>query len=97
MDLNHIIKGPIITEKRDRAREKYGQYSFFVDRKATKGDIVRAITLQFKVTVENVRTLVMRGKIKRIGTSIGKRPNYKKAYVTLKKGEKIDLFEGGTI
>jgi large subunit ribosomal protein L23 len=90
-----VIKGPLITEKLDKAREKHRQYSFLIDRKATKHDVSRAVTELFKVTVEEVRTAVVRGKIKRIGKSIGKRPNYKKAMVTLKEGDKIELFEGG--
>jgi large subunit ribosomal protein L23 len=97
MDIHHVIKGPLITEKLDRAREKNRQYSFLVDRRANKFDIARAVSAQFKVTVEDVRTLVMRGKVKRIGKSIGKRPNFKKAFVTLKEGDKIELFEGGTV
>ncbi len=97
MELTHVIKGPLITEKLDKAREKQRQYSFVVDRKATKADVARAVASQFKVTVEGVRTLVMRGKIKRVGTSMGKRPNFKKAFVTLKEGDKIELFEGGTV
>ncbi|MEW5741093.1 MAG: 50S ribosomal protein L23 [Myxococcota bacterium] len=97
MDLNYVIKGPLITEKLDRAREKTRQYSFLVDRKATKVDIANAVARQFKVTVEGVRTLVMRGKVKRVGMSMGKRANFKKAFVTLKEGDKIELFEGGTV
>jgi large subunit ribosomal protein L23 len=90
-----VIKGPIITEKLDLAREKHRQYSFVVDRKATKHDIALAVTTQFKVTVTDVRTLIMRGKVKRVGLSMGKRSNFKKAFVTLKEGDKIELFEGG--
>lgn len=97
MDLNYVIKGPLITEKLDKARETQRQYSFLVDRKATKHDVARAVATQFKVTVEDVRTLVMRGKIKRVGMNMGKRANFKKAFVTLKEGDKIDLFEGGTV
>jgi large subunit ribosomal protein L23 len=97
MDINQVIKGPLITEKLDKARETQRQYSFVVDRKATKLDVARAVTAQFKVTVEGVRTLVMRGKIKRVGTTMGKRSNFKKAFVTLKEGDKIELFEGGTV
>ena len=91
MDLTHVIKGPLITEKLDRAREKQRQYSFVVDREASKHDVARAVSTLFKVTVEDVRTCIMRGKIKRIGKSIGKRPNFKKAFVTLKEGDKISL------
>jgi large subunit ribosomal protein L23 len=97
MDLSHVIKGPLITEKLDKARELFSQYSFLVDRKATKDEIARAVASQFKVTVEAVRTLVMRGKIKRVGSSMGKRQNFKKAFVTLKSGDKIELFEGGAV
>ncbi len=97
MDIHQVIKGPLITEKLDRAREKNRQYSFLVNRDATKFDVARAVSTLFKVTVEDVRTLVMRGKIKRVGMSMGKRPNFKKAFVTLKAGDKIELFEGGTV
>ncbi len=97
MDLNQVIKGPLITEKLDQAREKFRQYSFLVDRTATKHDVSRAVTTLFKVTVEAVRTNIVRGKIKRVGRSMGKRPNYKKAVVTLKEGDKIELFEGGAV
>ncbi len=97
MDVNSVIKGPLITEKLDRAREKFRHYSFIVDKKATKLDIARAVRTQFKVTVEAVRTTVIRGKIKRVGTSMGQRSNFKKAFVTLKVGDKIELFEGGTV
>lgn len=97
MELTHVIKGPLITEKLDKAREKLRQYSFIVDKDATKHDIARAVSTLFKVTVEDVRTTIMRGKIKRLGRSMGKRPNFKKAFVILKEGDKIELFEGGTV
>jgi large subunit ribosomal protein L23 len=95
MNIHHVIKGPVITEKLDKAREQLRQYSFIVDRQATKHDVSRAVETLFKVNVEGVRTLVVRGKTKRIGRSMGKRPNFKKAIVTLKEGDKIELFEGG--
>ncbi len=90
-----VIKGPLVTEKLDKAREKLRQYSFVVDRAATKPQVARAVEALFKVRVEGVQTLILRGKVKRVGRSIGKRPNFKKAIVTLKEGDKIDLFEGG--
>jgi large subunit ribosomal protein L23 len=96
MKLHDVIKGPLITEKLDQAREKFRQYSFIVDKKATKVDVARAVESLFKVTVEGVRTNIVHGKVKRVGKSIGQRPNYKKAIVTLKEGDKIELFEGGT-
>jgi large subunit ribosomal protein L23 len=92
-----VIKGPLITEKLDKAREKLRQYSFIVDMRATKHDVVRAVEELFKVHVEGVRTSIARGKVKRVGRSMGKRPNYKKAIVTLKEGDKIELFEGGAV
>jgi large subunit ribosomal protein L23 len=95
MNATDVIKGPLITEKLDRAREKFRQYAFVVDREATKHDVVRAVETLFKVNVEAVRTHIIRGKSKRVGRSVGQRPNYKKAIVTLKEGDKIDLFEGG--
>lgn len=97
MNVSDVIKGPIITEKLDQAREKFRQYSFIVDRKATKHDVERAVQQLFKVSVESVRTNIVRGKVKRVGRNMGKRPNYKKAIVTLKEGDKIELFEGGTV
>ncbi len=97
MKIHDVIKGPLITEKLDRAREKFRQYSFIVDKKATKVDVARAVESLFKVSVEGVRTNIVRGKIKRVGRNIGKRPNYKKAIVTLKEGDKIELFEGETV
>jgi large subunit ribosomal protein L23 len=90
-----VIKGPLVTEKLDKAREKLRQYSFVVDRAATKPQVAQAVEALFKVRVEGVQTLILRGKVKRVGRSIGKRPNFKKAIVTLKEGDKIDLFEGG--
>ena len=97
MTPNDVIKGPLITEKMDKARETLRQYSFVVDRAATKHEVALAVQTLFKVTVEGVRTSVVRGKVKRVGKSMGKRPNWKKAIVTLKEGDKIELFEGGAV
>jgi large subunit ribosomal protein L23 len=97
MRLVDVIKGPIITEKLDAAREQHRQYSFVVDLRATKHDVAHAVSSLFKVGVEAVRTNIVRGKVKRVGRSEGKRSNYKKAIVTLKEGDKIELFEGGAV
>ena len=94
MNAYQIIKGPIITEKLDKEREAHRHYAFLVDRKASKDEIKSAVQQLFKVNVTDIRTSIHRGKVKRIGTSIGKRANWKRAIVTLKEGEKIDLFEG---
>lgn len=93
MNLTDIIKGPIITEKLDRAREEHHQYGFLVDREANKTEIRHAVEKLFKVNVVEVRTSIARGKVKRIGRSVGRRPNWKRALVTLKEGQSIDLFE----
>ena len=97
MNINDVIRGPLITEKLDKSREKFRQYSFIVDKKASKYDVANAVEKLFKVSVEGVRTNIVRGKTKRVGRSIGKRPNFKKAVVTLKEGDKIELFEGGAV
>ncbi len=89
-----IIKGPIITEKFDKERASLRHYAFLVDRKANKDEIKGAVQRLFKVNVTDVRTSVHRGKIKRVGTNTGKRSNWKRAVVTIKEGQKIDLFEG---
>ncbi|MDL1871144.1 50S ribosomal protein L23 [Deltaproteobacteria bacterium PRO3] len=94
MEMHEIIRRPLITEKGTQLREIQNQYLFEVDQRASKHQIKGAVEQLFKVHVEDVKTLVVRGKIKRVGRSIGKRSNWKKAYVTLKEGEKIEFFEG---
>ena len=91
MNLTHVIKGPLITEKLDKAREKQRQYSFIVDRQASKHDVAAAVRALFKVTVEDVRTMVVRGKFRRFGKGGGMKSDWKKAFVTLKAGQKIDF------
>jgi large subunit ribosomal protein L23 len=93
VNLTDIIKGPIVTEKLDRAREEHHQYSFLVEKAANKTEIRHAVEKLFKVSVVDVRTSIARGKVKRIGKSIGRRPNWKRAVVTLKEGQSIDLFD----
>jgi large subunit ribosomal protein L23 len=93
MNLTEIVKGPIVTEKYDKAREEFHQYSFLVDRRANKTEIRHAVEKLFKVNVTAVRTAIVRGKQKRVGKSLGQRPNWKKAIVTLKEGQTLDLFD----
>jgi len=92
-----ILKKPILTEKMLRLQESQAKYAFMVDRKATKIDIKRAIQEKFDVTVERVHTMMVSGKTKRMNTrrgiTTGKRPDWKKAIVTLRKGDSIDFFE----
>ena len=93
MNLTDVIKGPIVTEKLDLAREEAQQYAFVVARAANKVEIAQAVEKLFKVKVVAVKTSIHRGKNKRVGRSIGQRPNWKRAIVTLKEGQSIDLFE----
>lgn len=89
-----IIRRPLVTEKTSIQKETSNQVTFEVDRKANRIEIRRAIERIFNVKVENVRTMQVKGKIKRRGRFLGKRRDWKKAIVTLKPGERIEFFEG---
>ena len=89
-----IIRRPLVTEKSTRQKEEGRQYAFEVDPEANKIEIQHAVEHLFKVKVEQVRTSNALGKLKRVGRKIGKRPDWKKAIVTLKEGDRIDFFEG---
>jgi len=93
-DVYKIIKRPLITEKSTIQKEMDNQLAFEVDRRANKIEIKKAVERIFKVQVENVRTMNYQGKRKRLGRTMGRRPHWKKAVVTLKPGQKIDFFEG---
>ena len=95
MNIHEVIRAPVVTEKSDRARETENAYTFEVDRRATKLEIKAAVKQFFNVDVVDVRTAVVRGKNKRVGRNIGRRPNWKKAVVVLKEGQAIDLFDLG--
>jgi len=88
-----IIFYPLVTEKSTDLRTREDKYAFKVDLKANKVEIKKAVESVFKVKVEDVHTMIMHGKVKRMGRYEGKRPNWKKAIVKLKKGEKIEFFE----
>jgi large subunit ribosomal protein L23 len=89
-----IIRRPWITEKSTRQKEEGGQYVFEVHRDANKIEIQSAVERLFKVKVLQVRTSNVMGKIKRLGKRYGKRPDWKKAIITLREGDRIDFFEG---
>jgi large subunit ribosomal protein L23 len=89
-----VVKRPLITEKSERGRETAQQYAFEVHRDATKIQVKNAVEKLFAVHVVAIRTSIARGKNKRVGRNIGRRPNWKKAIVTLREGETISLFEG---
>ena len=84
-----VLKKPVITEKSVDAKERARTLCFQVDRHATKVDIREAVQTVFKVKVDSVRTAVYEGKTRRRGRTQGRRPDWKKAYVKLKAGEKI--------
>lgn len=89
-----IIKRPLITEKTSIQKEGHNQVTFEVDKRSNRIEIKRAVETIFSVNVAGVRTLQVKGKVKRRGRVLGKRRNWKKAIVTLMPGERIDFFEG---
>ncbi len=92
-DPRKIILKPMITEKNSRMKENTNTVAFKVHQRANRIEIKQAVQKIFGVQVESVRTMVVRGKVKRMGRFEGKKPNWKKALVTLKEGETIDFFE----
>ncbi len=93
-ELQKIIRRPLITEKSTQQKETNHQYVFEVQRNANKIEIQSAVERLFKVKVLQVRTCNILGKVKRLGRKSGKRPDWKKAIVTLKEGDRIEFFEG---
>ncbi len=93
MDIRYLIKKPLITEKTTKLMEE-NKYCFLVDPKANKTEIRQAIEKIFKVKVKSVNTMNMMGKLKKMGRYQGRRPNWKRAIVTLEKGSRIEYFEG---
>ena len=93
-DFYDIIRVPRITEKGARLKEKNNVLTFEVKIDANKVQVKKAIEGIFKVKVVDVTTVKSAGKKKRMGQRLGRRSDWKKAYVTLKPGEKIDIFEG---
>jgi len=91
--LLQVILGPVVSEKSTAAGE-VGTHVFKVLRDASKTEIKQAVEKIFEVKVESVRTLVQDGKTKRFGGRMGRRNHWKKAYVSLAPGEKIELGEG---
>ncbi|MEJ2670791.1 MAG: 50S ribosomal protein L23 [Deltaproteobacteria bacterium] len=91
---HYLIKGPVITEKTHGLREAGNKLTFRVAVKSNKIEIRKAIEDIFKVKVLGVNTVRIRGKKKRMGRTEGRRPDWKKAIVTLAPGEKISGFEG---
>lgn len=85
-----VVKGLLRTEKGSVLHPE-GKYLFWVDNAANKIEIKRSVEDIYKVKVASVNTMVMRGKLRRVRYAEGKTPDWKKAVVTLKEGNKIDV------
>ncbi|RII25887.1 MAG: 50S ribosomal protein L23 [Geobacter sp.] len=93
MNIYDVIKKPLVTEKSTIEKESRNVIALEVDRNANKIEIKQAVEKLFKVEVDDVNTVNVAGKVKRVGKHIGKRSNWKKAYVSLKEGSNVDFFE----
>lgn len=88
-----ILRKPVVTEKSTSLLQD-NKYTFLVDPRANKTEIKQAVEKIFKVKVEKVNTMRVKGKFKRVRNILGKTPDRKKAIVKLKEGDKIEIFEG---
>ncbi len=95
MNANQIIRRPLVTEKSTILREEGNVLAFEVAGSANKIQVKQAVEELFKVKVEDVRLFNIRGKMKRMGRFVGKRRDWRKAYVRLKEGEKAPEFVEG--
>ena len=93
MNIYDVIKKPLITEKTTIEKDNKNVVAFVVHNDANKIEIKQATEKLFKVKVASVKTATVAGKVKRVGRTIGKRSNWKKAYVALQEGSTIDFFE----
>lgn len=94
MSIYKILKAPYLTEKTNNLKDIENKVTFKIDKRSNKTEVKKAIEKIFSVTVEKVCVINQEGKKKTQGKSSGKRASWKKAIVTLKKGNKIDIFEG---
>ena len=94
MNATDVVLGPVVTEKGTLVNELGNQVVFRVHPHANKVEIRQAVETLFKVKVTKVRTHRQMGKMRRVGRHQGRRPDWKKAYVTLAEGSRIDFFEG---
>jgi large subunit ribosomal protein L23 len=92
--LHETIIRPIVTEKSSAAYQEHGEYTLQVHPDATKVNIKEAVEAMFGVHVTGVWTSNQRGKTRRQGKTVGRRAHWKKAIVTLREGESIEIFEG---
>lgn len=92
--LHEVIIRPVVTEKSTEQLDRNAAYTFVVNRDSNKVEIAKAVETLFNVKVTDVRTMVYRGKERRVGRHIGRRAAWKKAVVTLREGDTIEIFEG---
>lgn len=92
-NIYRVIVRPLLTERSTVYKDRFGQYAFEVGLESDKGQIKRAVEKLFKVNVEKVRTMVVPGKFRRYGRGGGMRSDWKKALVTIAKGQKIEIAE----
>ena len=92
MTIHEVIRRPVVTEKGVTAKDEHGTLCFEVARDANKTQVKQAVERLFKVKVAGVRTSNLDGKLRRRGRFVGYKPNWKKAYVQLKDGEKVPDF-----
>lgn len=93
--LMNVLVAPVVSEKATMVGEKSNAVTFKVLKDATKPEIKAAVELMFKVEVQGVSVLNIKGKTKRFGRSVGRRDNVRKAYVTLKAGQELNLVGEG--
>ena len=86
-----VLRKPLLSEKIVAIQDAHNQYAFVVDPDANKIEIKRAVELKYSVKVLEVNTMSVQGKVKRLGRFSGKRADWKKAIVTLKEGDRIEL------
>ncbi|MBY0248438.1 MAG: 50S ribosomal protein L23 [Nitrospiraceae bacterium] len=91
--MHAVLIQPLLTEKITGLREKTNTVGFIVHPDANRVQIKQAVESLLKVKVEKVNVLNIRGKVKRLGRFSGRRSDWKKAFVTLKKGEKLEMYE----
>ncbi|TRZ78043.1 MAG: 50S ribosomal protein L23 [Deltaproteobacteria bacterium] len=94
MDIYHIIRRALITEKSTNAKDESNKYIFEVDRRANKIEVATAVEKIFKVKVLDVHVMNIIGKKKRVGKIMGEKRSWKKAIVTLAPGNRIEIHEG---
>lgn len=95
--LMQVLLAPQISEKATYVADKYSQVIFRVTADATKPEVKGAVELLFKVSVESVQIANVKGKQKKFGRVMGRRRNWKKAYVCLKPGQEINFVDGGVV